>query len=193
MNRFWPMSSVIAFAVLALAASSPAPRALAPISVHDVDGRAWSLLTPAPGHADLVIFIATDCPISNRYAPEIVRIAHEYAARGVRAFLVFADAATKVADVKTHAREFGESGITAIVDTNHLLVNATGATVTPEAAVYASTGLVYSGRIDDLYVDIGKMRPAATRHDVRLALDAALSGKPMTIPSTTAIGCYISK
>ncbi len=193
MHRPWPTPFVIALAALALTAFSPVPPTPSPVSVRDVNGRAWSLLAPPSGHADLVIFIATDCPISNRYAPEIVRIAHEYAARGVRTFLVFADEATKVADVKKHAQDFGESDITAIVDAKHVLVNAIDATVTPEAAVFGSTGRVYLGRIDDLYVDIGKMRPAATRHDVRLALDAALSGAPATIPATTPIGCYISK
>jgi len=163
------------------------------VSVQDIDGRAWTLLAPAAGQVDLLLFVATDCPISNRYAPEIARTVKEYAPRGVRTFLVYAKATTPVADVRKHQREYGLTGITAIVDARHLLVDAVAPKVTPEAAVYATTGRLYRGRIDDLYADLGHPRQAATRHDVRLALDAALAGKTITPSVTDAFGCFIEK
>ena len=37
------------------------------------------------------IFLRTDCPISNRYAPELTRIAKEFQGRHVAFYLVYPD------------------------------------------------------------------------------------------------------
>ena len=45
--------------------------------------------------------------------------------------------------------------------------------------------------VDDRYVDFGKYRSVATRHDLRNAVDAAFQGKTLAENDTRAIGCYI--
>ena len=165
-----------------------------PIEVHDVEGNPWSLLAPTANQLDLLFFVSTDCPISNRYAPEIKRVCDDYRARGVRCFAVYPDAAADQAAVNQHRLEYGfDRTIPAIVDRNHRLVGVAGPRVTPEAAVYSSRGRVYRGRIDDLYIDVGRARREATRHDVRLALDAALAGRSIPQPETEAVGCFIQR
>jgi hypothetical protein len=163
------------------------------MAVRDVDGRSWSLLAPAPQQHDLLFFIATDCPISNRYLPEIARLCREYQPRGVRCFTIYPDAADAEA-VARHRREYGiTAAIPAILDRDHRLVAAVGPRVTPEAAVYSSAGRAYRGRIDNLYLDVGRARREATQHDLRLALDASLAGRSVAQPETDAIGCVIQK
>jgi hypothetical protein len=71
-------------------------------------------------------------------------------------------------------------------------VKFTGVTVTPEAAVYAAGRIVYHGRIDDRYVELGLERPAATVHDLDEALGAVLAGRPIARSATPAVGCYIA-
>jgi hypothetical protein len=159
-----------------------------PLSVRDLDGRTWTLLAPTGGQVDLLFFLSPECPISNRYAPEIQRICGDYRSRGVRCFTVYPSA--EMAAVKQHRQEFGLGGPAAI-DHDHSIVGAVGPSVTPEAAVYSSAGRVYRGRIDDLYVDIGRSRRAPTRRDLRLALDAVLARRPVATPETEAIGCSI--
>ena len=44
--------------------------------------------------------------------------------------------------------------------------------------------MVYLGRIDDRFVELGRERPAATRNDLRNVLTALVAGKPV-IPSRT--------
>jgi hypothetical protein len=67
-----------------------------------------------------------------------------------------------------------------------------GATVTPEVAVMERGGkVVYLGRIDDLYVDLGKRRAAPTRRYLRDALDAVLNGKPVAVAKIDPVGCFI--
>jgi hypothetical protein len=171
-----------------LVTSAAAP---SPIEVRDVDGKRWTLLTPAERQLDLLFFISTDCPISNRYAPEIQRVCSDYRSRGVRCFAVYPDAPDGDV-VKRHRQDYGfGAAVPGIIDRDRSLVRAVGPRVTPEVAVYSSAGRVYKGRIDDLYVDAGRARRAPTRHDLRLALDAAVSGRSIAPPDTEAVGCFI--
>jgi len=181
--------------VLALASLS-ALLALAPaqaLAVADVNGVRVTPLSPAAGDVHLLIFVTPDCPVANRYAPEIDRIAAAYAGRRVRTFLIYAEPGLTPARVKTHLAEFHPSlRATAIIDKSWLLANETGATVTPEAIVITASGRVYRGRIDDWYVALGKSRAVATSHDLRDALDALLAGKAIK-PGAAAVGCYIER
>ncbi len=141
--------------------------------------------------AVVLVFIARDCPISNAYAPELQRIYARYAPRKIGVALVYPEADLSLADARKHAREFGYA-CPVFLDPSHRWARKAGATVTPEAAVFSPQGkLLYRGRIDDLFVGWGKRRPQATRHDLRDALDAILSGKPVPTSKTTAIGCFI--
>ncbi len=140
----------------------------------------------------LQFFITTDCPISNSYAPEIQRICAEYGPKGVSCELVYVDPTLTKADIDKHVKDFGYSSVPAVLDATQSLVKAAGATITPEAAMLGPTGaILYRGRIDNVYAALGKRRPEATEHDLRKALDEALSGKPVSESRTQAIGCYI--
>jgi hypothetical protein len=69
------------------------------------------------------------------------------------------------------------------------------ATITPEAAVLVPEGsgwrTVYSGRIDNRYVDIGRERPRATRHDLEDAVEAVLADQPVVAAGGPPVGCGI--
>jgi hypothetical protein len=65
--------------------------------------------------------------------------------------------------------------------------------ITPEAAVFdRQHQLVYHGRIDNLYEDIGRSRPAATTHELQDAIQAALRGQDPLVKTAPAVGCYVS-
>jgi len=51
--------------------------------------------------------------------------------------------------------------------------------------------LVYHGRIDNRYADLGKERPEATQHDLEEVLKAIVQGKPVPYSTAKAVGCYI--
>ncbi|MBV8833214.1 MAG: hypothetical protein JO108_28800, partial [Acidobacteriaceae bacterium] len=66
-------------------------------------------------------------------------------------------------------------------------------TVAPEAAVFDSGGkLIYHGRIDDRWIEIGKSRPAPTTHDLEDAISAVLARRTVAHPETRAIGCSLA-
>lgn len=140
--------------------------------------------------ATVFLFIAAECPIANRYAPEIGRIYADYSPKKVQFFRVYIDPLTRAEEFKIHGEEYGLK-MRALLDPNKSLVKATGVRVTPEVAILNSQGVMkYRGRIDDMNIEHGKIREGY-RRDLRIALDEILAGKPVSMPEATAIGCFI--
>lgn len=139
----------------------------------------------------VLVFTTTDCPISNRYAPEINRLAAKFSgkARFVLVYPVPTDANDRIRD---HVKKFGYT-IPWERDSKQALVKQTGVTVTPEVAILDAAGtMVYRGRIDDRYITFGKDRPQPTVRDLERSLEAVLEGKPVPVAHTQAIGCILS-
>jgi hypothetical protein len=159
--------------------------------VDDLGVTRYPLELHGNSKAAVFIFVAIDCPISNGYAPEINRIIDAYSKKGIEFYLVYADPTESADQVKQHATDYHYKS-PALLDGKHQLVDRFHVTVTPEAAVIDKSGqLLYRGRIDDFYVDFGKQRFAPTTHDLRDALDAVISDRPVPNPLTKAIGCEI--
>jgi hypothetical protein len=162
---------------------------------RDVDGRALTPFEPA-GAASVIFFVATDCPISNTYAPEIQRLCREYEPRGVSCALIYEDVETPGThlddEVRKHLKDYRYAGIPAVLDRSRTISKKAKATVTPQAVVVDRTGEIrYRGRIDNFYAAFGKTRQQVTEHDLRDALDAVLAGRPVPRPETEALGCSI--
>jgi hypothetical protein len=145
-----------------------------------------------PARARVLLFVRTDCPITNRYAPELDRIAHEFAGRSVQFWLIYPDASETESAIAQHKLEYKLPG-TPLRDPKHVFVKRAEATISPQAAVFDQAGrLMYSGRIDDRYVAFGKARPAPRTHDLEVAIAATLDGKPIPEPRTRSVGCYLA-
>jgi len=139
----------------------------------------------------VLVFARTDCPITNRYAPELARIAHEFSTQGVKFWIVYPDSTETADKIVKHMADYHLPG-QGIPDPHFELQKRAEAKVSPQAAVFDSNGrLVYSGRIDDRFVSFGKSRPAPEVHDLENAIQATLAGKPVTQARTKAIGCYL--
>lgn len=160
--------------------------------LEDLDGKPFDVVANFPDGVLVVVFTRTDCPIANRYAPEIRRLWEKFQPSGVEFWLVYVDPQQSREAVRKHWDEY-EYPCTAYLDPHHNLATLTGATVTPEAIVHdRNRRIVYRGRIDDLFVDFGKSRPQATTHDLEDAIAATLEGQPVVEPVTKAVGCYIA-
>jgi protein-disulfide isomerase len=138
----------------------------------------------------VLVFTTTDCPISNRYAPEIERLAAKF--KGKAEFVLVYPVRTDSPDmVRDHVKKFAYS-IETVRDTDQKLVKQTGVTVTPEVAVMIGARVLYRGRIDDRYIELGRERLKPTRHDLEDALTAVIAGNPVAQPETRAVGCILS-
>ena len=177
---------IVSSAVAAEQAAESPPRLL------DLEGRLVDPLTAETPAPTAFVFVRTDCPIANRYAPELRRLHDDYAGQGVRLFLVYADADETPEIIREHLAEYGHSA-PALRDVHHDLVRRTGVRMTPEAAVYSPAGtLVYRGRIDDRHVEYGRSRPRATRTDLRDVLDRLVAGETPALTTTRPVGCFIA-
>ena len=143
--------------------------------------------------AIVFIFVANDCPISNRYAPEVRRLYERFHPNGIGFWIVHPNSDESAEAVRKHSEEF-QYPMQAILDPGHVLVHRARVHVTPEAAVFLPDGrLVYHGRIDDRYVELGRDRPDPTKQDLQDVLDAVVKGDAIQETSTRAVGCYISE
>lgn len=159
--------------------------------IHDLAG---------PGTRVVVlIFAASDCPISNRYVPEIARLNREFEGNDAshpeaRIWWVFPNPGDTAAVVARHKNEF-DIRDNILLDPRQTLVQRAHAAITPEAAIFLVHGAdldeVYRGRIDDRYLSFGQERPQASRHDLEDAIRAALAGRPVPQPGGPAVGCSI--
>jgi hypothetical protein len=176
------------------AAGVPAEQGL---TVRDQAGREVDPLGPGPDIRAFV-FVRRDCPVTNRYAPELERLRQRFAAIGlppVVLFLVYVDPADTPSLVEAHRREYAMT-LPWLLDPKHELARLAGATITPEAAVYGPwtdghRTRLYVGRIDDRFLDVGRTRPAAARHELADALDAAVAGRAPAPAGGPAVGCFI--
>lgn len=163
------------------------------INATDISGRPFNPFTAA-GEPRVLFFVSSDCPISNRYAPDVQRLCTEYGSRGVRCSLVYEDLDIDATTVRKHLDEYRYRGLSAAIDRDRTIAGHAKASVTPEAVLIDATGEIrYRGRIDNRYVDLGKPRRVVTVHDLRDALDAVLAGKRVPQPETTALGCHIAE
>ena len=157
----------------------------------DLEGKAFDLFRAARGKVAVLIFVRTDCPISNRYAPTIQHLSIRHR-KDATFFLVYPDKKETPDAIRKHDREFGYT-FAALRDPQHVLVKQSQAQITPEAAVFDASGrLVYHGRIDNLYEDFGHARKSPTTHELADAIEAAIAGNPLNGNATPAVGCYIS-
>ncbi len=139
----------------------------------------------------VLFFLTTDCPISNGYVPEMNRIAKEYASRGVRAYGVMTDTSVPLADLRKHVKDYAFI-FPVLIDPTQILVKYSSADTNPESVVISPrAGIVYLGRIDNKVENFGQQRQQATQHELRDALDAELSGKPVAKAFAQPIGCSI--
>ncbi|HIG57707.1 MAG TPA: redoxin domain-containing protein [Candidatus Handelsmanbacteria bacterium] len=157
----------------------------------DLDGYPVDPFT-SDAQATVLLFVQTDCPISNRYAPTIAALHERFAPQGAEFWLVYPDPNETPAVIRHHREEYGLPGQVAR-DTQHVLARRVGASITPETVVLGPHGnVLYRGRIDDRYTALDKARPQASKQDLADALTAALAGQSPDPSVTRAIGCFIS-
>ena len=157
----------------------------------DLSGKRIDPLTDSSGKPVILIFVRSDCPISNRYAPKIKQLSERYRTRAIF-WMIYPDRDESSASIRNHLQEYAYK-IPALRDPKHVLVKRSQVKVTPEAAVFNAKGeLIYHGRIDNWYDSISRSRPVATSHELADGIEAALHGAPLATKTASPVGCYIS-
>ena len=140
----------------------------------------------------VVVFLAPLCPICQDYTYFLNALHNDWATAEAPVELVgvFPEGSASLEDIEGFADTYGV--------TWPLQLDLEGAAVdlnarwTPEVFVLDTLGRVhYRGRVNDLYVSLGKHRPKPKRHDLRDAVAALLAGQTPRDSLTQAVGCPI--
>ena len=187
---------VIAGAVFAAGARAagevPAPPAIGStiedFTLPDVDNKDRTLKSLAGKNGTVLLFISVQCPVSNAYNERMEKLAQAYKARGINVIGINSNVAEPAAAVKAHAATHHLT-FPILKDSGNKIADQLGASVTPEAYFLdANNKLVYRGRIDN-----SRNVDQVISTELRDALDASLSGKPVTKSAATAFGCSIKR
>jgi hypothetical protein len=151
---------------------------------------------PSPVRARVLFFVASDCVYSDRYFPEMRRLQQEFSHRAVTFTWVYPNRNERLPAVEAHQREFAAPIADVVLDNDGKLTRQAAVHVTPEAAVLVpgrdgAWTTAYHGRIDDRYVRIGLERPQATHHDLEMAIQEVLAGRPAPPANGAPVGCAI--
>lgn len=165
------------------------PESIESFSLNDYNGKKVSLNDYKDSKAIVIMFIATQCPVSNAYNERYVSLYNDYAKKGITILGINSNKQESVEEIKDHSKEHGFQ-FPVLKDVNNVIADKFGADHTPEIYVVipSTMKIVYHGRIDD------SMREnRVTTHDLNDALDEILAGKPVAVKETKAFGCSIKR
>ncbi|MBI2403809.1 MAG: thioredoxin family protein [Gemmatimonadetes bacterium] len=158
-----------------------------------VDGRMVSPADFRDRPALLVMFICNHCPYVQHVRTEIGRIADEYPPRGVGIVAISSNDVAAFPDDapdKMKAVALAEGWrFPYLFDETQAVAQAFRAACTPEFYLFdRQRKLVYRGQLDG---SRPKNDVPVTGRDLRAALDARLSGKPISPEQIPSVGCNI--
>ncbi len=175
---------LLAFPLLA----SDTPRKAENFTLEDYNGVKYSLSDYKDSKAIVVMFIATQCPVSNAYNTRMVELYNDYKKKNIAIIGINSNKQESVEEVKEHSKEHGFE-FTVLKDWNNIVADKFQASFTPEIYVLNSKfEVLYHGRIDD-----SQRENNIKSKDLRAALDDILAGKPVAVASTKAFGCTIKR
>ncbi|TVP93833.1 MAG: alkyl hydroperoxide reductase [Planctomycetaceae bacterium] len=161
-------------------------------SLPQTDGSTFALQLPFDSRFRVICFLGCDCPVVKLYTSRLNELAARFAAERVEFIGVNSnpqDPMPKLIEFTTRQ----ELGFVMLKDHDGQLANRLGATRTPEVFLVDPLGqILYRGRIDDQYRP-GVVTDSPKRDDLRLAIEQALRGEAVEIPSTQAAGCLMAR
>ena len=176
------------FLVVGASANYSSAEKVENFTLPDYNGKEHSLTDYKDSKAIVLIFVATECPVSNAYNSRMEDLYKEYSNKDITFLGINSNKAESVEMIKEHAEE-NDLTFTILKDKNNVVADEFGASVTPEVfVVNGKFEVLYHGRIDNSR-DIDDV----TTNDLQNALNEILKGKPVTNNSTKAFGCTIKR
>ncbi|MEW6652028.1 MAG: thioredoxin family protein [Bacteroidota bacterium] len=157
-------------------------------SLKDYNGKAHSLLDYKNSKAVVLIYVSTQCPVSNAYNERMAKLYDSYKGKNVAFLGINSNKAEHIEEIKKHAAE-NNLQFPILKDDNNIIADKFAASFTPEVYVLNSKNeIVYHGRIDD-----NRRTQDVQVSDLSAALDEILGGKKVANPKTKAFGCTIKR
>lgn len=144
---------------------------------------------PSEKQLFVVIFVGTDCPISQKYV-HTLRTMYEKYESGVEFIGIIPHnfSEEKITNFKQEYR----IPFKLIKDRENKFAKALHASVTPEVFFFNRSGnLFYDGAIDNWFFALGKNRRKASEHYLKDAIENVQLGAPVMVSHRDAVGCFI--
>ena len=158
-------------------------------TLSDIYKKEHSLSDYRDSKAILILFIATQCPVSNAYNTRMVELYNQYHDKNIAILGINSNKQESLDECREHAEKHGFK-FPVLKDEKNVIADMFEASVTPEAYVLnpESYEILYHGRIDD-----SRNEDNVESKDLAKALDEILAGKNVTVTKTKAFGCTIKR
>lgn len=156
--------------------------------LKDYNGKEYQLSDFKNSKAIVIIFVATQCPVSNAYNSRMEKLYEEFKNKGVAFIGINSNKQESIDEIKEHAKE-NNLNFVILKDVNNIIADKLNAKVTPEVFVLnPEFEILYHGRIDD-----SRKEEEVKSEDLRNALNEILAGKKVSTTETKAFGCTIKR
>lgn len=165
------------------------PEKVENFSLTDYNGKKFALADFKDSKAIVLMFISTQCPVSNAYNERMASLYNDYKDKNIAVLGINSNKAETPENIKEHAQEHNFT-FPILKDVNNVIADKLEAQFTPEIYVVNPKTLevLYHGRIDD-----SQREAKIASKDLRAALDEILAGKSVTTKQTKAFGCTIKR
>ena len=156
--------------------------------LKDYNDKEYQLSDFKNSKATVVMFIATQCPVSNAYNTRMAQLYADYKDKEVTFLGINSNVQEGVDEIKDHAKS-NKLDFIILKDHKNVIADKFEASFTPEIYVLnGNSEILYHGRIDD-----SRRESDVKSKDLRTTLDEILSGKKVSTPETKAFGCTIKR
>jgi thiol-disulfide isomerase/thioredoxin len=140
----------------------------------------------------VIIFMAVDCPITQKYMATIKELALKYQSQQISVVGYFPAGLSKKQEKEFRQEYQVPEMIKFVDDKKHEITNQYSATITPEVVLIdKNQQVIYQGAIDNWFFELGRYRLEITEHYLTDAIEASVHGLPPSVKKTEAIGCFI--
>ncbi len=135
----------------------------------------------------ILVFLSVQCPVVKGYNERIVKLADEYAAKGINVIGINSNSTESMEAVKSHTTEHYKFPV--LIDKGNVLADKLNAIATPEVFYFNDkNALVYYGAIDN-----DRSGENVTSNFLNDAITANLAGKAVAKNNAKAFGCTIKR
>ncbi|MFA6455724.1 MAG: thioredoxin family protein [Bacteroidota bacterium] len=182
-------ASFIALVIAVSFVFAGTPEKVENFSLSDYNGKSVQLTDYTNAKAIVLMFISTQCPVSNAYNERMTALYNDYKEKNIAIVGINSNKAETPEDIKEHAQDH-QFGFPILKDVNNVIADKLDANHTPEIYVIhpATLEVLYHGRIDD-----SQRQAKVTSNDLRKALDEIIAGKSVSVKETKAFGCSIKR
>lgn len=141
--------------------------------------------------AKVLLFLSPECPLCQIYTLTINNLQAEYQTKGIEFLGIVSGYTYSQKEIDRYQLKY-KIQIPILLDTTKYYAHKYKASITPQAIIIdKNDSLVYTGRIDNWAYALGKKRKTITEHSLKNALDDLVNQRPIKIPQTIAIGCFL--